>query len=170
MKSSASGAPPAPSAEMVIVGIPTVVADDPFTIASKVLQAIFVPELTSDILDIRQVTEKNSAARSQQPTACVNTKSHIVCFKSALICKHVINKKCTKSPITVREAFLIKQPGKIFVTEFLSSITYNLLRKTKAADRAWKFVWTRDGMIYASKPEGSPSIRISSEADLLHLD
>ena len=39
---------------MVIAGTPSAVADDPFTNASKVLQAIDVLELRSDILDIPQ--------------------------------------------------------------------------------------------------------------------
>ncbi|XP_046416032.1 uncharacterized protein LOC124177568 [Neodiprion fabricii] len=169
LRDSLTNTPVNSSAQITIAGIPFTVTDNPLEVVTKVLTVLGVPELASDILDIRLITRR--APSSQNPER-VNTseasKSFIVFFKSSQISSHIIRKKRSHGVLAVSDVFACDKRGNIFVNEFLHPNTYNLLRKTEkiASDRNWKYVWSREGQIYARKQDGSQLIRITSEADL----
>lgn len=162
-----------PTAGITIAGVPTAISDTPLAIASKILATLNVPELTADILDIRQITRKppllqNLASNDNHDI----TKSFIVNFESPHISYYIIKKRRAHGVLTLRDVFTTELSGNIFINEFLHSDVYNLLRKTKtiARERGWKYIWTTESQIYAQKRDGSRVISISTEADLVRLD
>ncbi|CAG4949751.1 unnamed protein product [Colias eurytheme] len=57
---------------------------------------------------------------------------------------------------------------KLYVNERLTRTNRQLFRKARdeGAKRSWRFVWTRDGRIYARKQSGSPAMRIKMDSDI----
>lgn len=62
----------------------------------------------------------------------------------------------------------ISNEGAIFVNDHLCPFLKKLLAQAiaKKREKQWRFVWTRNGRIYARKSEASDSVRIQSERDL----
>lgn len=56
----------------------------------------------------------------------------------------------------------------VYINDELTANNRRLLwmAKTKAKECGWKFVWTRNGHIYAKKSETSLAIIISNNADI----
>ncbi|XP_046683317.1 uncharacterized protein LOC124369370 [Homalodisca vitripennis] len=76
-------------------------------------------------------------------------------------------------PLTADRINPMLPKEKVFVNEHLSPANKKLLSKTKEAarDEGYKFVWTRDGKIFARKDVGHRVIKIISEASLKrHMD
>lgn len=75
----------------------------------------------------------------------------------------------------VRDSWLGKRTvlksEKIFINENLTARVKKLLWLSKccAKEKAYKFVWARNGRVYARKLEGAPLIRIDNEAGLNNL-
>lgn len=162
-----------PSAQLTMTGLPGTLHDEPRVIVEKILNALDLSHLNSDILDIREITRRAPGPHNQgsNDENLPMSKSLIVRFKSPHICSYVLSKKRAKGMLKIRHVFSLESQGNIFVNEFLHPHTYKLLRKTKstAAERGWKYVWTRDGRIHARKLDGQPPIRILSESDLSKL-
>ena len=61
--------------------------------------------------------------------------------------------------------------GKIFINESLTSRNNNFLRltKIKKRDLDYKFVWSRNGVVFARKEEYAPIHKINFESDLEKL-
>lgn len=69
-----------------------------------------------------------------------------------------------------KRRILVKE--NIFINENLTAETRRLLWQAKqvAKAKAFKFVWTKNGMVFMRKTEGSGAKKIVSEADLLRLN
>lgn len=70
--------------------------------------------------------------------------------------------------ITTADMGLSSSARSFYVNERLTRHNRQLFHKARAeASRfQWKFVWTRDGCIYARKEEGAPRRRLRTEADI----
>ena len=124
------------SPNITISGIPVSATDSPRTMVLKVFEALGIPELAVDVLEIRNLTRGNGSMihdpqRRSVPTG--STLSFIVTLKSPGIRDHIISRKRAKGNLTISQVFALDQPGSVFVREFLSSAVYELLRRTKAA-------------------------------------
>lgn len=60
---------------------------------------------------------------------------------------------------------------RFYVNERLTKTNRQLFNKTRAAAKncKWKFVWTRDGRIYARKTEGQSGVRIRTDLDITRI-
>ncbi|XP_063538677.1 uncharacterized protein LOC134747927 [Cydia strobilella] len=70
--------------------------------------------------------------------------------------------------ITTADMGLTSTPKTFYVNERLTRHNRQLFYKARAeaSSRNWKFVWTRDGCIYARKEPGGPRHRLRTEADV----
>ena len=84
----------------------------------------------------------------------------------------ILSKRHNKGKLTINEVLSINRQGNIFVREFLPITTYNLQHRTKAlaAQRGYKYVWTKLGSICDCKAHGFPVIIVLTEADVAKLD
>ena len=140
------------SPDVTISGIPASVTDPPRTMVLKVFEALGIPELAVDVLEIRSLTRGNGSTigdPQRRSAAAGSTLSFIVTVKSPGIRDHIISRKRAKGNLTISQVFALDQPGSVFVREFLPSAVYGLLRRTKAAAarRGYKYVWVRAGEI-----------------------
>lgn len=74
-------------------------------------------------------------------------------------------------PLTADKINPHMNKDKVFINEHLSPANKLLLSQTKEAarDRGYKFIWTKDGKIFARKDSGDRVKRIASEASLRDL-
>ncbi|XP_046750616.1 uncharacterized protein LOC124413873 [Diprion similis] len=161
--------------KITLTGIPSSVTDSPDIIARKIFDALKIPELIGDVLDIRNLTKKSTKEQGSRPSTSAATPSasraFIITLKSAMIKDFIISKKREKKDLTVREVFSLNSSGKIFLNEFLPPNIYKLLRQTKAMalQLQYQYVWPKSGGICVRKTDGSPVITIGSEIDLAKL-
>ena len=82
------------SPDISISGIPASVTDSPRTMVLKVFEAIGIPELAVDVLDVRCLTKKDGSVIGdrQRPSAAGGTSlSFIVTLKSLSIRDHIVS-------------------------------------------------------------------------------
>lgn len=164
------------AAELILAGIPSTITNTEHEIATMILTALGIPELATDILDIRILPKKNSSRVPHTITSDSQTATETISFvlklKSFQVRDHIIDKKRVKPKLTVSEVFSINEPGLIYVNELLSTDTYKLRKATKAKATlaGFKYVWVKSGKIFARKNNGDPTIKINSEADLSKIE
>lgn len=163
-----------------ISGMPSDLTDSPKQIVDKVLTALDVPELISDVLTIRNFPRKGKLHVNTgnvsvgESTDAVCTGTIIVKMKSKTMRDHVVSLKRDKKRINVKDLWSMSHPdhpGQIFINEELPQSTYNLYRRAKAkAKSTHSSAWIRGGRIYVRKSHGAPALLISSDIDLSQLD
>ena len=156
-------------------GIPASATDSPRRLVLKVLEALGIPELAVDVLEIRSLARGNGSMigdPQRRSAAAGSTLSFIVTLKSSGIHDHIISKKRAKGNLTIGQVFASDQPGSVFVREFLPSAVYGLLRRTKAAaaQRGYKYVCVRAGEICVRKSDGARIVVVRSDLDLERLE
>ena len=159
----------------MISGIPASVTNSPRTMVLKVFEALGIPELAVDVLDVRCLTKKDSSVIGDhhRPSAAGGTSlSFIVTLKSRKICDHIVSRNCQIKNLTINKIFAVDWPGKIFVGEFLPAAVYGLLRRTKivTAQRGYKHIWVGSKEICVCKLDGSDIVVIRSDEDLGKLE
>ncbi|XP_074105187.1 uncharacterized protein LOC141531337 [Cotesia typhae] len=172
---SSSSQVPESSAELVISGIPDSVANNqtPDDICTAVLTNLSLPKLTGCILNARKFENKNKQVRDQTRPA---SHSFIISMMSIQARNFVVNKKRQSGNLPVKKVFPTQVDdafkGSIYVNEFFLPETHRLLLKTKekAKTAKYKFVWARNGQIFAKKDENSERLVINCESDLMKLD
>ncbi|KAK0076051.1 hypothetical protein PV326_011112, partial [Microctonus aethiopoides] len=129
------------SSKIIISGVPQTVSNNPLTAISKILHSIDASHQVEDILDIRSVNKKHDNTTSTLPAEIKST--FIINFKSPQIASHVVDKKRRYE-------------------------THALYRRVKevARDIKCKFVWVKQGCIFARMNDGAEKINIRSHADL----
>ncbi|KAH9367153.1 hypothetical protein HPB48_006518 [Haemaphysalis longicornis] len=100
----------------------------------------------------------------RMPTREEGKSNVVVQFKSRSK-RDVVLEKARKSRIKNSNVG-ISNEGAIFVNYHLCPFLKKLLAQAiaKKREHQWRFVWTRNGRIYARKSEASDSVRIQSEA------
>ena len=131
------------SPDISISGVPASVMDSPRIMLLKVFEALGIPELAVDVLDVGCLTKKDSSGIGdhQRPSAADGTSlSFIVTLKSLSIHNHIVSRDRQIKNLTINKVFAVDRPGKIFVREFLPAAVYGLLQLTKvvAAQRGYK--------------------------------
>ncbi|XP_028162380.1 uncharacterized protein LOC114354284 [Ostrinia furnacalis] len=73
--------------------------------------------------------------------------------------------------LTTEGMSLPGSPRPYYVNEHLTRFYRQLFHKTReeAKRQNWKYVWTRDGRIFARREQGTPSYRIRSDADIVKV-
>ena len=163
------------SPDITISGIPASATDSARAMVLKVFDALGIPELAVDVLEIRSLTRGNGSMiddLQRRFAAAGSTLSFIVTLKSPVIRDHIISRKRAKENLTISQVFALDQPGSVFVSEFLPSTVYGLLRRTKAAAarRGYKYVWVRAGKVCVSKSDGASIVVVRSDLDLERLE
>lgn len=154
---------------VVIRNLPATLQDSPRAIVEKVLTALGIPDLASDIFDIRTLTRKNSNAVGDQRNT--QTPSHslsfLVCFKSTAVRDHVLSKKRVKKVLTISEVFSLNLNGNVTIQEFLPPEIHKLLNRVRsvAKDKGWKHAWGTGKGVFVRKTDGSQIVTINSDAD-----
>ncbi|KAH9372022.1 hypothetical protein HPB48_016261 [Haemaphysalis longicornis] len=100
------------------------------------------------------------------PTRQEGKSNVVVQFKSRSK-RDVVLEKARKNRIK-NSSVGISNEGAEFVNDHLCPFLKKLLAQAiaKKREHQWRFVWTRNGRIYARKSEASDSVRIQSERDL----
>ncbi|KAK0159460.1 hypothetical protein PV328_010336 [Microctonus aethiopoides] len=152
------------SSEIIMSGIPQTHSTNPLTATSKILHSIGASHQVDDILDIRSVNKQQDNSTSTLPTEIKST--FIINFKSPQIANHIIDKK--RRVLTIKQVFDIDRNGSIYINEFLNAETHSLYGRVKevARDIKCKYVWVKQGCIFARMNDGADKIHIRSIADL----
>lgn len=163
------------AAEIILAGIPSTLTYTEREIASMILTALGVPELATDILDIRVLPKKTNTRNAQATIAesqnTTETISFVLKLKSLQVRDHIISKTRGKSRLAVKEVFSNNESGFIYINELLPADIYKLKNATKAKAvlAGFRYVWVKSGRVFARKSDGEPVIQINSEADLSKL-
>ena len=87
----------------------------------KVFEALGIPELAVDVLEIRSLARGNGSMigdPQRRSAAAGSTLSFIVTLKSSGIREHIISRKHAKGNLTIGQVFALDQPGSVFVRGF----------------------------------------------------
>ena len=146
--------------DISISGIPAAVMDSSRTMVLEVFEALGIPELAVNVLDVRCLTKNDSSVfgDGQGPSVPDGTPlSYIVTLKSLRIRDYIVSRKHWIKDLVINKVFAVDRPGKIFVREVLPAAVYGLLRRTKvvAAQRGYKHVRIRSGEVCVRKLDGS---------------
>lgn len=167
------------TSEIIISGIPVNPSITPADITERVFDALGISHLKNHILTSRTVAKKNNPFAAQSPASTLpqsqsnlqihpTTTSIIATLTSTAVRDLVLSKKRSKRDLKQSDVLGNQSSRNIYVNELLSSEMYNLLRQTKskAAETAYKFVWSKNGAIFVRKDSGHPQITILSVQDL----
>ena len=114
------------SPDVTISGIPASVTDSPRTMVLKVFEALGIPELAVDVLEIRSLTKGNGSTigdPQRRSAAAGSTLSFIVTLKSPGIRDHIISRKRAKGNLTISQVFALDQPGSVNSGKRVSAVS-----------------------------------------------
>lgn len=168
------------SDKLSISGLPLDTGDSPKSIVKKVLTALEIPDLASDVLSIHNLPHKAKRPDAignpgdASSSVVVRSNTILVKMKSQTLRDHVVNTKREKKQLYVKNIWSQSHrthPGQIFINEELPQSTYKLYLNAKVkAKSTHSQVWIRGGRIYVRKSHGAPALLISSDTDLAQLD
>jgi uncharacterized protein YcfL len=120
------------------------------------------------LLEIEKLSETISKLSVQKIIQTKEAKYYIE-IKNADQKNKLLAARKSRSIFSTDIGFEIKQ--QIFINEQLTKSTYELLKKAKELKikLKYKFVWTKNGIIYAKKEENSQIQLITNENDLTQL-
>lgn len=144
-----------------ISGVPESENEDMDTLLTDIAKAIDVEHKASSVEAAHRVPSYNRKRVSPI----------VVKFKSRRDKEVWINGFKKTRPLTADKINPHMNKDKVFINEHLSPANKLLLSRTKEAarDRGYKFIWTKDGKIFARKDSGDRVKRIASEASLRDL-
>ena len=133
------------SAENIITGLPVSATDSSKVLVQKVFLALEIPELTYNVLSIRDITKKPvtngnvtadngvgvSLRQNNSNQTVIIRRSVIVALKSCEIRNHIIRILRSKREVTAAAVFSSLNRNRTYVNELLLSVTYNFLRHIK---------------------------------------
>ena len=106
------------SPDIGISGIPASIADSPRTTVLKVFEALGIPELAVDVLDVRSLSKRDSSVigNRQQPWGADGSSwSFMVTLHLLNIRDHIISRnRLTQTPIICKVSAM-DRPGKTYV-------------------------------------------------------
>lgn len=133
-----------------------------------------VEALLKDVAKAIAVEYKGTKVEAAHRVPSYNRKRAspiVVKFKSRRDKETWINAFKETRPLTADKINPRMVKDKVFINEHLSPANKLLLSRTKEAarNRGYKFIWTKDGKIFARKDNGDRVKRITSEASLKEL-
>ena len=163
--------------DLTVSGIPSTISDSPESVIKKVFVALGIEDMFGYVLSVRLMVGKSEAAvnpprdENSMKTTQLTRLSYIVALSSRAVWDHVVNRRRAKRTLTVKDVLELDIAGNIFVSEFLPSKVYALLRqiKVKAVEMHCKLVWVWRGRVCVRKDSGQPIIHIDTIDDLSKL-
>lgn len=131
-------------------------------VMEKVGEVLEIPIPTSEIEVCHRVPTRNGGPSN----IVLQFKSR---QKRDLVLEKARKKRITNHSLGVTTGPVGNAP--VFVNEHLCPTQKRLLASTLARKRqfSWRFVWTRNGRILARKTDGSPTLHVSCDDDLLKM-
>ena len=169
------------TSDLIISGIPSSLTESSGELVACVFRALGIPQLTSDVLETRDVaarvasSDHDATSASAPVVDCAGVggrrRSVIVALKSREIRDHIIRIMRGKRRLPINDVFSTNIPGNVFVNELLPIHTYKLLRQARVRAKQLSFahVWSSDGRVFVRRDRSQPPISIASEADLERL-
>ncbi|XP_047033020.1 uncharacterized protein LOC124639625 [Helicoverpa zea] len=156
------------SNDIEIAGVPETAGEGVVHIALAVATKLGVE------LDDRDIV---SAARVGPPRAIVEgapaPKPRSIAVRlTRRTCRDALLKAArVRRGVTTTDMGIAGKPCKFYVNERLTKLNRQIFQRARelAAHAKWRFVWTRDGKIFARKDNGSKRHRFSSETDLMSV-
>lgn len=141
--------------EIVIDGATSSASDSPMDLVGKVFDALGIPDLRSEVLNIRNLGKNPSPVVGQAAATLNADRSRrvrlLVALKSRAAREVIMGQKRELRDRLAEDIFGIDIPDKVYVNEHLPPEVYKLLRfvKTEARKREYKYVWTKAGRIWS---------------------
>lgn len=161
------------SNDLVLAGI-TEQSDESLSHTAKIIALKLGIEL--DERDIVHVERIGSTRRNrQQPNNDIATdpipqQPRIIAVRLARRAArdNILRAARVRRVLTTTDIEMRGPPRRIFVNERLTRTNQYLLQRTREVGRqqSWKYIWSKDGRIFARKADGKLAERISSEQDI----
>lgn len=156
------------STQMKVSGIPSSCSIPLRDIANSILKRMNLEFLCNNILEVRTLIEKNDP--------CINDRhkafSFVVKFKSATTLDYVLQTKRKFGILNYNDLFEITSDATINLYDMLPPTLYKLkcLAKDKARMNGYKYVWSRNGIVYVKKDECIEKVTIVTHNDLSKIN
>lgn len=149
--------------QIVITGIPT--EQNPSTIIPAIASILKIELSTTDIKSSRFLQKKNQTLKYAPLLIEFNKQSNI---GELLIQKYKQNGPLLPTQLNIPQSQSIK---KIFINEYLTDNNRNLITQARKLRNThnFKFIWYKNGYIWAKQNEGSNTYKLSSMLDLQNL-
>lgn len=151
------------SANLEITGIPENRSENLLKTVEQLARTIEVPIAEADILHVTRVAKQNK--ESNRPRSVVVKLCSQRRRDEILAAVSKFNKKNKDDKLNSKHLGLGGRCEPVFVSEHLTLANKNLhaMARKKAKESGFKFVWIRDGRIFARKNEQSHAIYIKTE-------
>ncbi|KAL4715541.1 hypothetical protein ACJJTC_009167 [Scirpophaga incertulas] len=155
--------------DLEIVGIPEEASERTIHLVLSVANKLGVPMEERDLVNVervgvrRRVSGEESATPRQRPL--------VVRLARRALRDQLLTAARVRRGATTDGLGLFSPVRPFYVNERLTTSNRNLFYKTRAeaAKVNWKYVWTRDGKIYARKDHGTVRHRLCRESDILKV-
>lgn len=153
-----------------ITGIPEVKAENVVHIATLVAAKLGVTLNENDIVRAERVGPVR-ASRDDATAGSAPARPIVVRVARRAQRDDLLRAARVRRGATTADMSLPGPARRFYVNERLTKNNRQLFNKTRAAAKncKWKFVWTRDGRIYARKTEGQSGVRIRTELDITRI-
>lgn len=136
------------------------------TLATKLGMNVAEQDLVS-ISRVGRVVDVEDATATRRPRLI------IVRFARRAIRDQMLREARVRRGATTEGTGLPGPPRRFYVNERLTTFNRQIFRRTRqlSEEHKWRFVWTRDGKIYARQRQGedAPRHRIRAESDLVRV-
>ncbi|KAF9794077.1 hypothetical protein SFRURICE_013542 [Spodoptera frugiperda] len=158
--------------DVIVSGIPESKAENPAHIIKTVSLKLGIDLDDRDIVSVERLgrvrrnlttsPSQNDIAERPRPRAIAVRLSRRVVRDQLLRAARV------RRGLTTADLDLRGQPKRVFVNEHLTRSNARLFHLAREAGQRsrYKYVWTREGRIYARKEDGVSAVRIRSDADI----
>ncbi|XP_045763078.1 uncharacterized protein LOC123865902 [Maniola jurtina] len=154
-----------------ITGIPEEKGENVLHVTTLVAAKIGITLKESDIVRAERVGPVRAGRDARGGRDEVTARPIVVRLARRALRDDLLRAARVRREATTADLSLPGPVRRFYINERLTKNNRQLFNKARAAAKSckWKFIWSRDGRIYARKNEGQSGVRIRSDQDILRI-
>ncbi|XP_050555370.1 uncharacterized protein LOC126911582 [Spodoptera frugiperda] len=161
--------------DVIVSGIPESKAENPAHIIKAVSLKLGIDLDDRDIVNVERLgrVRRNLTTSSSQNDIAERPRPRAIAVRLSrrVVRDQLLHAARVRRGLTTADLNLHGQPKRVYVNEHLTRSNARLFHLAREAGQRsrYKYVWTREGRIYARKEDGVSAVRIRSDADIKEI-
>lgn len=154
--------------DIEITGVAEQYNENPVHLTTLVAQKVGVPIDERDIVSAERKGIRRGTASGVDSNSTPRPRVIVVRLARRALRDQLISAARSRRGVDTSGIVTTVPPHRVYINERLTWLNRRLFHKSREEGRSkgWKYVWTRDGRIYARRDTDSTALRIRSESDI----